>query len=117
MEFTISAKNGPIATKQKQTYWLNSKLQIWPSDLTLAVSLTFIIQGQICNSLYVGQNGLIATKKQTHLLNSKPQMWSDFYPCHDLDYEFWRSNLEFAIYYIFEKYTFTELLGTAVRVI
>ena len=87
---TISAKHGPIATKQKQAYLLNSKPQISSSDLTLAVSLTLNIQGQIFNELYVGQNGLIATKKQRHLLNSKPQMWPDLYPCHDLVYEFFK---------------------------
>ena len=42
----ISAKNGPIATKQKQTYHLNSRPQMWPLDLTLN------FQGQIQNLLY-----------------------------------------------------------------
>ena len=49
------AKNGMIATKQNQTYRLNTTPHMWPSDLTLAVSLTLNIQGQIWNLLYHGQ--------------------------------------------------------------
>ena len=33
----ISAKNGPIATKRKATHRLNSRPQMWPSDLTLKI--------------------------------------------------------------------------------
>ena len=53
----ILAKNGPIATKQKktQTYRLNFKPQMWPSDLTLAVTLTLNFQGQIWYLLYLSQ--------------------------------------------------------------
>ena len=45
----ISAKNGLIATKQKQTYWLNARPQTGSSALTLAMTLTLTInfQGQI----------------------------------------------------------------------
>ena len=57
------AKNDPIAMKQKQTYRLNSKPQTWPSPLTLAVTLIFNFQDQMLNSLYLGQNGQIATKQ------------------------------------------------------
>ena len=37
----ISAQNGPISTKGKQTYRLNSRPQMWPSGLTLAMTLIF----------------------------------------------------------------------------
>ena len=40
------------------------------------VTLTLNFQSQIWNSLYLGQNGPIATtKKKTYWLESKPQMW------------------------------------------
>ena len=94
----ISTKNGPIATNEtKSKHGLNFKPQMWPLDLTLAMTLTLNFQGQIWNPLYLGQNGLIATKQKTYRLNSKPQMWSsDFSPVITLT-EFSRSNLEFPI--------------------
>ena len=51
----ISVKNCLIAMKQKQTHRLNSRLQMWPSGLTLAVTLTLNFQGQILNWLYLSQ--------------------------------------------------------------
>ena len=51
----ISAKNGPIATKRKATYRLNSRPQMWPSDLILAMTLTLNFQGQMWNLLYLNQ--------------------------------------------------------------
>ena len=37
----ISTKSGPIATKRKAKYRLNSRPQIWPMGLTLTMTLTF----------------------------------------------------------------------------
>ena len=39
----------------KQTHWLNSRTQMWPSGLTLAMTLTLNFQGQIWNLLYLSQ--------------------------------------------------------------
>ena len=38
--YYIWTKCGPIATKQKETNWLNSRPQMWPVGLTLAMTLT-----------------------------------------------------------------------------
>ena len=51
----ISTKNGPIATNEIQTYRLNSRPQMWPSGLTLAMTLTLNFQGEIWNLLYLSQ--------------------------------------------------------------
>ena len=37
----ISTKSGPIATKRKAKYRLNSRPQMWPMGLTLTMTLTF----------------------------------------------------------------------------
>ena len=37
----ISTKSGPIATKRKAKFWLNSRPQMWPMGLTLTITLTF----------------------------------------------------------------------------
>ena len=48
MEFPISQpKMVWLPRKEKQTYWLNSRAQMWPSGLTLAMTLTLNFQGQI----------------------------------------------------------------------
>ena len=39
-----------------QTYWLNTRPQMWPSTLTLAMTLALIFQGQIFNLLYLCKN-------------------------------------------------------------
>ena len=51
----ISAKNGPIAMKRKANISIELRPQMWPSDLTLAMTLTFNFQGQIWNLLYLNQ--------------------------------------------------------------
>ena len=52
----IAAKNGPIAMKrQANIYRLNYRPQMWPSDLTWAMTLTLNFQGQIWNLLYLNQ--------------------------------------------------------------
>ena len=56
MEFAISQpKMVWLPRNEKQTYRLNSRAQIWPSDLTLAMTLALNIQGQIYNLLYLSQ--------------------------------------------------------------
>ena len=45
----------PLPRNKKQTYRSKSKPQMWPSDLTLAVTLKLNFQGQIWNLLYLGQ--------------------------------------------------------------
>ena len=40
---------------KKQTYRKNSRPQMWPSGLTLAMTLTLNFQDQICNLLFLSQ--------------------------------------------------------------
>ena len=44
-----------LPRNEKQTYRLNSRAQMWPSGLTLAMTLTLNFQGQIQNLLYLSQ--------------------------------------------------------------
>ena len=56
MEFAISQpKKVRLPRNEKQTYRLNSRAQMWPSGLTLAMTLTLNFQGQIWNLLYLCQ--------------------------------------------------------------
>ena len=63
LEFSRSNMESAIARpkmvwlpwNKKQTYQLNSKLQMCPLNVTLAVTLTLNFQGQIWNLLYLGQ--------------------------------------------------------------
>ena len=56
MEFPISQpKVVRLPRNEKQTYRLNSRAQMWPSGLTLAMTLTLNFQGQIWNLLYLSQ--------------------------------------------------------------
>ena len=56
MELAISLpKMVWLPRNEKQTYRLNSRPQMWPSDLTLAMTLTLNFQGQIWNLLYPNQ--------------------------------------------------------------
>ena len=55
-EFAISQpKLVRLPRNEKQTYRLNSRAQMWPSGLTLAMTLTLNFQGQIQNLLYLSQ--------------------------------------------------------------
>ena len=80
----ISAKNGPLPQNERQAYRLNSRPQIWPMELTLAMTLTFLswpsawifrVKYGLC---YISAKifWLPQNKKQTYRLNTKPQMWS-----------------------------------------
>ena len=44
-----------LPRNEQQTYRLNSRAQMWPSGLTLAMTLTLNFQGQIQNLLYLSQ--------------------------------------------------------------
>ena len=56
MEFAISQpKMVRLPRNEKQIYWLKSMPQMWPSGLTLAMTLTLYIQSQIWNLLYLSQ--------------------------------------------------------------
>ena len=55
-EFAISQpKMVRLPRNEKQTYRLNSRAQMWPSGLTLAMTLTLNFQGQMQNLLYLSQ--------------------------------------------------------------
>ena len=70
------------------------------SDLTFAVTLTLNwIEGQIWNSLYLSQNGPIATKRKANILFV---LWAlnvimKFDLGYDLDTKFSWSNMKFAM--------------------
>ena len=71
-----------LPRNEKQTYWLNSRLQMGPSDLTLALTLTLNSQGQIWNWLYLCQkwSDCHETKSKHIVLNSRPQIWQWVWP-------------------------------------
>ena len=78
MELAISLwKMVRLPRNKKQTYRLNSRPQMWPSDLTLAMTLTLNFQGQIWNLLHLNQKWSDCHEmKSKHInLNSRPQMW------------------------------------------
>ena len=78
LDLEFSRWNSELATSQpimvrlprneKQTHRLNSRLQMWPSGLTLAMTLTLNFQGQIWNLLYLNQkwSDCHENKKQTY---------------------------------------------------
>ena len=77
---------------------------MWSSGVTLAMTLTLNLQGQIWNLLYLSQNGAIATKRKANisidLKTSNVTIGLDL--GHDLDLEFSRSN-SYGIGYISAK--------------
>ena len=62
---------------EKQIHRLNSRPQMWPLGLTLAMTLTLNFQGQIWNLLCLSQkwSNCYKTKKQIYRMNSRVQMW------------------------------------------
>ena len=101
MEFAISRpKMVRLPWNKNQTYRFNTKSQMWPSNLTLAVALTWYFQGQIWNSLYLDQKWSDCherNKKQTwiELQASNVAIGSEL--GYDIDLEFSRSNMESTI--------------------
>ena len=72
IEFAISQpKMVQLPWNEKQTYRLNSRPQIWPSGLTLAMTLTLHFQGQISNLLYLSQK-----RSDCHDMKSKYIDWT-----------------------------------------
>ena len=55
-----------LPRNEKQTCRLNSRPQLWPSGLTLAMTLTLNFQSNIWNFLYLSQNP-IATKQKANI--------------------------------------------------
>ena len=66
-----------LPRNEKHTHQLNFRPQMWPSDLTLTMTLTLNFQGQIWNLLYLNQKWSDCHEiKSKHIdLNSRPQMW------------------------------------------
>ena len=87
-ELTISLpKMVRLPQNEKQTHQLNSRPQMWPSDLTLALTLTLNFQGQIWNCYISTKSGLIAMKQKADL-----SIWTRGLKCdngfdlgHDID--------------------------------
>ena len=77
MEFAISQpKMVRLPWNEKQTHRLNSRPQMWPSVLTLAMTLTLNFQGQMWNSLYLSQKW-----SDCHETKSKHIDWSQDLKC------------------------------------
>ena len=60
-----------LPRNEKQTYRLNPRAQMWPSGLTLAMTLTLNFQGQIQNLLYLSQKW-----SDCHEMKSKHIDWT-----------------------------------------
>ena len=72
----ISAKKVRMPRNEKQTYRLNSRAQMWPWGLTLAMTLTLNFQGQIQNSLYLSQKW-----SDCHETKNKHMDWTPGFKC------------------------------------
>ena len=99
IEFAISQlKMVWLPRNEKQTYRLNSRPQMWPSGLTLAMTLTLIFK--VKYGCYISaKNGPIATKRKANIVIElqAANVTNGFDFGHDLDLEFSRSNMEVAI--------------------
>ena len=87
MDFAISqSKMVRLPRNKKQTYRLISRPQMWPSGLTLDMTLTLNFQGQIWNWLYLCQKWADCHKtKSKHIdwtlgLKCDHQIWSWLWP-------------------------------------
>ena len=75
---------------------------MWPSDLTLAVTLTLNFQGEIWIFIYPNQNwpDCHETKSKHIDLNSRPQIWPmGLTLAMTLIFEFWRSYVILTIWW------------------
>ena len=91
-----------LPRNEKQTHRLNSRPQVWPSDLTLAMTLTLNFQGQLWNLLYLKQkwSDCHETKSKHISLNFRPQMWPmSLTLAMTLIFEFSRSNVILTIWW------------------
>ena len=88
-----------LPRNEKQTHRLNSRPQMWPLGLTLAMTLTLNFQGQIWNLLYLSQKWCDCHETKANisidLKASNVTIGFDF--GHDLDLEFSRSYMEIPI--------------------
>ena len=76
MEFAISQpKMVQLSRNKNQAYRLNSGPQMWPSHLTLAMTLTLNFQGQSWNLLYLSQKW-----SDCHKTKSKHIDWTQMWP-------------------------------------
>ena len=86
-----------LPRNEKQTYRMNSRAQMWPSGLTLAMTLTLNFQGQIWNLLYLRQKWSDCHKtkyKHIYWTPQWPQMWPMGLTLNiTLTFEFCRSNM------------------------
>ena len=81
MEFAISwLQMVRLSRNVKQTYRLNSKPQMGPSGLTLAMTLTLNFQGQIRNLLYRSEKWSDCLETKNKLIDWTPGLKCD----HDL---------------------------------
>ena len=88
-----------LPRNEKQTYRLNSRAQMWPSGLTLAVTLTWIFKVKYRICYISAKNGPIARKPKANI-SIEPKASNvtiRFDLGHELDLEFSRSNMEFPI--------------------
>ena len=69
----ISEKMVRLPWNKKQAYWLNSRPEMWPSGLTLA--MTF--QGQIWNLLYLNQKWSDCHEKKSKYIDWTPGLRCD----------------------------------------
>ena len=68
MEFAISQpKMVRLPRNEKQTYRLNSRAQMWPPGLTLAMTLTWIFKVKYGISYISAKSGPIATKQKGNI--------------------------------------------------
>ena len=97
MEFAISqSKMVRMPRNENQTYRFNSRAQMWPPGLTLAMNLTLNFQGQIWNFLYLSQKW-----SDCHETKRKHIAWTPGLKCDQwvltlsitLTFEFWRSSV------------------------
>ena len=88
VKFAISLpKMARLPRNEKQTYRLNPGTQMWPSDLTLAITLTLNFQSQIWNLLYLNEkwSDCYETKSKISIELQASNVTNRFDLDHDLD--------------------------------
>ena len=88
---------------EKQTYRLNYRAQMWPSSLTLAMTLTLNFQGQIQNLIYLSQKW-----SDCHETKSKHIDWTLGLKCDHRVWPWawpwpWIFKVKYRIFYISAK--------------
>ena len=96
VEFAISLPTTVRSPRnEKQTYRLNPGTQMWPSDLTLAITLTLNFQSQIWNLIYLNEkwSDCYETKSKISIELQASNVTNGF------DLEFSRSNVILTIWW------------------